>query len=130
MKTKTCATCGIRKSRADFHANDSNRSGLAWECKKCVRQRYQKNRKAICRYNNERNQQNQRMINKAKNKPCADCHIIYPSCVMDFDHVRGCKEFNLGTSCCRSEKNILKEIDKCEVVCANCHRLRTFGGPR
>jgi hypothetical protein len=27
-----------------------------------------------------------------------------------------------------SKKRILEEIEKCELVCANCHRERTFGG--
>ena len=62
----------------------------------------------------------------AKNRPCMDCGIQYPPHVMDFDHVRGKKDFYIGqfgrsksTSCLQAE------IEKCDVVCANCHRLRT-----
>jgi len=55
-----------------------------------------------------------------------DCAEIYPSCVMDFDHVRGVKRFSVGqmTNCPAS--TIETEIAKCDVVCANCHRIRTY----
>jgi hypothetical protein len=44
---------------------------------------------------------------------------------MDFDHVRGRKLFNIGASLSTvSLVRLLKEIAKCEIVCANCHRLR------
>lgn len=63
-----------------------------------------------------------------KNIPCYDCGNSYPYYVMDFDHVRGKKKFNLSVAVrhFRSVKTVIKEIKKCEVVCANCHRERTF----
>lgn len=61
-----------------------------------------------------------------KDQPCTDCGGVFPSCVMDFDHVpeRGAKLFPLGRSD-RSIKALTEEIAKCDVVCANCHRIRT-----
>lgn len=51
----------------------------------------------------------------------------YPPCVMDFDHLPGAvKSFGLGSAKAKGTAAILAEIDKCEVVCANCHRLRTW----
>jgi hypothetical protein len=52
---------------------------------------------------------------------------------MDFDHVRGVKEVILGSARVRgfargyavSLDRVLAEIDKCDVVCSNCHRERT-----
>lgn len=46
---------------------------------------------------------------------------------MDFDHLKP-KSFELAKAAShyRSLETIKKEIDKCEVVCANCHRIRTF----
>lgn len=62
----------------------------------------------------------------AKDSPCVDCDVQYPSYVMDFDHVRGEKLFDIGHSAInRGLKATLAEIAKCEVVCANCHRERS-----
>jgi hypothetical protein len=58
--------------------------------------------------------------------PCADCKIQYPYYVMDFDHVRGKKHKNVMELIpTLSKKKIDEEIKKCEVVCSNCHRVRT-----
>lgn len=69
------------------------------------------------------------MIKEAKSQPCADCGISYPSYVMDFDHVRGKKECNVGQMITRavSVERVEAEMAKCEVVCSNCHRERTWG---
>lgn len=61
----------------------------------------------------------------AKSKPCVDCKNIFPIVCMDFDHVYGEKLFTVGNSKTRSEKALRDEIAKCEVVCSNCHRIRT-----
>lgn len=47
---------------------------------------------------------------------------------MDFDHIEGKKKFNIGAAANagRSRVSIQKEMKKCEVVCANCHRVRTW----
>lgn len=63
----------------------------------------------------------------AKARPCADCGIEYPPIVMEFDHVRGQKEFSIGNHVKSvSRERLVAEIAKCDVVCANCHRLRTL----
>ena len=56
--------------------------------------------------------------------PCVDCGESDPV-VLEFDHLRD-KEFTIGTALTkRTWRAILEEIEKCEVVCANCHRRRT-----
>ena len=58
--------------------------------------------------------------------PCIDCGINYPYYVMDFDHVRGVKHANvMELVSTLSKKRIDQEIAKCEIVCSNCHRIRT-----
>ena len=58
--------------------------------------------------------------------PCADCKLNFPYYVMDFDHVRGIKHKNVSELIpTLSKKKIDDEIKKCEVVCSNCHRIRT-----
>lgn len=60
-----------------------------------------------------------------KNKPCMDCGNSYPPECMDFDHTSDNKEFNVSKRRRASKRKILEEIAKCELVCANCHRIRT-----
>lgn len=68
---------------------------------------------------------NRAIIRDAKSQPCADCGVQYPYYVMQFDHL-GDKEFNVGNvGPTGSRLRLLKEIEKCDVVCANCHAERT-----
>lgn len=56
--------------------------------------------------------------------PCVDCGET-DRIVLEFDHLRD-KNFNVAEG--MRNKNwdvVLAEIEKCEVVCANCHRRRT-----
>src|SRR5690349_12006022 len=77
----------------------------------------------IKEYNRKARLRKYNRIKELKNKPCMDCGKFYPPYVMDFDHVRGEKKFDLSRL---SGKAVtLKEITKCELVCANCHRIRT-----
>lgn len=59
---------------------------------------------------------------------CADCGLSYPYFCMDFDHVRGTKIKSISqlVSGRVSIQSIDYEISKCDLVCAICHRMRTF----
>lgn len=74
----------------------------------------------------ERQAANKRLVNTYKDKPCMDCGVKYPPYVMDFDHVRGNKLGSVSEMCNnRPVATILAEIEKCDLVCSNCHRVRT-----
>lgn len=62
-----------------------------------------------------------------ESQPCLDCGKSYPHYVMDFDHVRGEKRANIADMINRScsRKAVFDEIAKCDLVCSNCHRVRT-----
>ncbi len=64
---------------------------------------------------------------QAKDVPCVDCGIKYPPHVMDFDHVRGVKVDDISrmVRVRVGERRLQAEINKCDVVCANCHRERS-----
>ncbi|MBI4057790.1 hypothetical protein HY405_00500 [Candidatus Microgenomates bacterium] len=68
------------------------------------------------------------VINALKMVPCADCGKEYPYYVMDFDH-RNTKEKlgDISHAMSWSIEKIKREVRKCDVVCANCHRIRTYG---
>jgi hypothetical protein len=65
------------------------------------------------------------MINNIKSVPCHDCNKKFPTVAMDFDHVKGVKLYNISDMWNCSNEIILEELNKCEIVCANCHRIRT-----
>lgn len=65
-------------------------------------------------------------INTFKNAPCVDCGGTFPQYVMDFDHVRGVKTANLSEMGSYMLDRVIDEIEKCDLVCANCHRMRTY----
>lgn len=58
--------------------------------------------------------------------PCFDCGKCFPPECMDFDHVRGEKVGDVGQLFIAvSIEALIDEIEKCDLVCANCHRIRT-----
>lgn len=90
------------------------------------KQWYEKNRAKKTQYQRDRAARFRQLLNVLKDAPCTDCGKKYPPYVMDFDHVRGRKKYALSrmTHKC-SERSLLEEVAKCELVCANCHRERT-----
>lgn len=61
-----------------------------------------------------------------KQGPCMDCGVNYPYYVMDWDHRPGEEKlFNLSRGKQRTVEAIIAETKKCDLVCANCHRVRT-----
>jgi hypothetical protein len=70
----------------------------------------------------------QEMLGKMKEKSgCIDCNKKYPFYVLDFDHARGTKVSSIGQMLDYfSIEDILKEVKKCDIVCSNCHRSRTY----
>jgi hypothetical protein len=54
---------------------------------------------------------------------CADCGYAGHPAGLDFDHVTGVKKSNLSRV--KSLGAAMEEAKKCEVVCSNCHRVRT-----
>lgn len=62
-----------------------------------------------------------------ESKPCKDCGKWYPYYVMHFDHLRD-KEFNISEWAQNSLNldKLKQEIDKCDLVCANCHSIRSY----
>lgn len=58
-------------------------------------------------------------------RPCLDCMETYPPYIMEFDHVRGVKRYNIGRMTNHKRERVLEEIAKCDLVCCVCHRIRT-----
>lgn len=56
---------------------------------------------------------------------CADCGYRAHWAALEFDHPPGTKSFTIGGNVRRSYDQLSSEIAKCDVVCANCHSIRT-----
>lgn len=99
--------------------------------KECSARWYQANKnkhKANVAANNRAFQaRNRKLIEEyKKTHPCVDCGFSNPL-ALDFDHVRGKKKANVAilAHTSYSEEALWREIAKCEVRCANCHRIIT-----
>lgn len=88
---------------------------------------YQRNADKVRENSKRHKQDRQAELNKLKeSNPCADCGKFYPAYVMDFDHL-GDKVASVAAMMKnRGWQTILEEIAKCELVCSNCHRIRTW----
>jgi hypothetical protein len=145
---KVCPRCGEAKPVEAFARKGLN--GRQSYCKSC-RQEYQRGRPRLllakkpfqkCHFGSLTSRKpwslapprlvetaSKRLVREAKNRPCADCGVWYPHYVMDFDHRPGEKKrANLTVLAQRGAPRevILAEIAKCDVVCSNCHRKRTY----
>jgi hypothetical protein len=68
------------------------------------------------------------VLDQLRSVPCADCGGRFAQCSMDFDHRDpSAKTARVPALVGRAGlTRILAEAAKCDIVCANCHRLRTF----
>ena len=123
ITVKICSICKNNPSK------NQDRGGYCTEChREYGRSNYKDNKERYFLQAKKRDKQLDELINKYKSNPCTDCGASYPPYVMDFDHLDSdTKEF--GICYMRRRRmafdKIEKEIAKCEVVCANCHRERT-----
>ena len=131
MKTKPC-TRGKHEIGVEFFSKCAkNKDGLMHWCKKCVaeyeRERYQngdRDRKKGNRANTEKRAQDY-IWSVLTTSQCVDCCNDDPL-VLEFDHRDGSdKLYNISSMYSWSVESIKKEITKCEVRCANCHKKKT-----
>lgn len=123
-----CRKCG---KEGEFHKRPNGKP--YYHCKTCqnayVRSHYATNKKQYLDRNKRHKENSQALlIQYLREHPCVDCGES-DLVVLDFDHVRGKKRTEV-TVMVRSSYTwhvILKEIAKCVVRCANCHRRKTYG---
>lgn len=118
---RECIECRSTLPLDEFYKNPGSLDGRLRRCKPCVRNRYAAGRA-------ERQKQLLAYIQAVKvQRGCADCGYRENAVALDFDHLPGFqKEHKLASMAAGSTKaKIDAEIAKCDVVCANCHRIRT-----
>ena len=113
MTRKKCNSCGdelfaaqnITKARLDHHW---------YKCTKCTTA-YKKKRRKDMKF---------RAV-EYKGGHCYDCGVAYPDFVFDFHHVNPEDRAYRGDVIRDIKWEAMKEeLDKCVLLCANCHRIR------
>lgn len=133
---KQCITCQEQLDVNLFGKNKATKDGLNKKCKECYKayqREWYKNNKEIhsartARCGKEQAIRIRKFMYDYKSKnPCVDCGETNPV-VLDFDHKeQSNKSFGLSKACAKkiSMDKLKLEISKCDVRCANCHRIKT-----
>lgn len=136
LKTeKICTKCGSLKSLIEFPAKKASKDGRSSWCRECYKiswkKRYYENHQ---HYRNSHNrsrknirEQNARIVFEyLSENPCINCNESDPV-VLEFDHREGTSKVeNISNLVSNSSWEKVKiEIEKCDVLCANCHRRKS-----
>ena len=129
---KICTDCNESKHLDNFSLKNKRTGARNSKCKKChniyVNKHYHKNKEKYIERNKQHRENIKNKIIKYKEEtPCMDCNQKYPSYVMDFDHRDPNSKIDNVASLIHvgATNKIFEEIKKCDLVCANCHRIRT-----
>lgn len=127
MNTKQCSTCKQIRSTSEFRRDASRIDGLNTSCKSCCKHRaaihYYKYPDRVRLRTKTRLKTHRMWLDRIKlDSGCLFCEEDTAIC-LDFHHLDSTdKEFGIAESLNRSWVDILKEIEKCVVVCSNCHK--------
>ncbi len=135
MGQKQCTKCGQWKDEEEFSwrwQSLGKRHSECRECHKIMRQNYYENNRekyisGVMASKNARREEGRYFINDyLLTHSCVDCGESDPV-VLEFDHVRGTKRDSIAQLVINGYPiDVIKdEIEKCDVVCSNCHRRRT-----
>ena len=129
---KICSTCKLKKKLDNFNVARSRSDGRQSVCKGCNKRRsrehYLANKESYLRRNKLVKASLKEEIKSLKeSNPCVDCKHYYPYYVMDFDHTDDNKVAGVSILVSAMQRlKALDEIAKCDLVCSNCHRERTY----
>ena len=132
---RECGRCHELKPLEQFNWRRRERGQRDNMCRPCraayKREHYLRNKQryidqAQVNKRRARREKTEQLLAYFVTHPCIDCGERDPL-VLEFDHVGDDKSFEVARAMSdRSWSTILTEIAKCEVVCANCHRRRTY----
>ncbi len=115
MQVKKCSICGQEKTLENFPFRKVSEGTYRAHCKQChsntMKKKYYENKEAVSSIKTE--------------KGCAKCGYNENAMALDFHHINPTEKedtiarLTSGSSLSRA----LQEIEKCVVLCANCHRV-------
>jgi hypothetical protein len=128
MSTKFCNRCQRPLPVSAFNKNKRKKDGLQSCCRECSKfndkRYYENNKDKRQSYNKKRLEELRRFLENLKlSKKCLFCHFASYVTALEFHHLYD-KDINISNAVRRgwSKQRILKEVDKCILVCVNCHR--------
>jgi acetylornithine/succinyldiaminopimelate/putrescine aminotransferase len=134
---KKCSKCKKEKELSDYFWRDKSKNKLHSQCKDCYKacrhsqEHYKKYKEQYIKRSKARQKRigtenKKHLIEYFKNHPCIECGESNPV-VLEFDHRDRKQKWKEVSTMLRDYtwEQILKEIDKCDVLCANHHKIRT-----
>ena len=127
---KYCPVCETVKDKTEFSSKGN-------ACKVCANNRAKEHRlnrrkdpDYVQNFNAKiaaRLREQKRKAVEYKGNKCFDCNQSFPDCVYDFHHLDpATKDMNPSALVRSGFEKSKTELDKCVMLCANCHRLRHF----
>ena len=130
---KTCIKCGEEKEEELFSWASKKDKRRVRQCKSCIAKltasHFQRHKKEYSESLKRTRQRALEALREYKEKhPCKDCGNFFPYFIKDFDHVDRTQKVDNVSNFIRngSGQGMWEEVAKCELVCANCHRTRTW----
>lgn len=127
MDTKICNSCGEEKVLSAFHPHKGCKGGVTGTCRVCrlaQNREWQRNNRARRQaYANERNRKRKAEAVAMFNGKCLDCGQAFPDCVFEFHHTDPSQK-DINPSEAWARPKWMEELNKCVMLCANCHRIR------
>lgn len=132
---KTCNICHLAKELTEFNVRNRAKNTYHGYCKDCAKTYQQQwyaankseHKQDVYRLRRIRLEEIRTYIRQLKEStPCTDCGRNYPWYVMDFDHIRDKTDTVSQIARHQTLTRVIEEIAKCEIRCANCHRIKTF----
>ena len=125
-----CAMCLEWKTPGEFHKSRTGQFSYCRGCRNAYDRRYYAERGRAKRRARQRariDSERAWMVELKTGLPCTDCRGLFAIYVMHWDHLPQFEKVGeisvmVGS---RSREAILEELKKCELVCANCHVMRT-----
>lgn len=115
---KTCKDCGESLPLSQFYKHSKMADGHLNHCKDCKAD-----------YQRLRANANRKIVRQVLEESyCEECGIDDIR-VLEFDHIDPSKKIDaVGNMVAkgRNQKELIDELSKCRVLCANCHRIHTF----
>jgi hypothetical protein len=130
---KTCCECKKEKDDSCFH---KKKSSLAPRCKPCTAlyrarlykaQPEERRVALVAKISSIKRDFLERVRSYKESNPCTDCGGYFHFAAMDFDHTSDDKVDSVSRLTGHgSWRIVLAEMKKCDLVCSNCHRVRTY----
>ena len=132
---RLCARCREWKSGSEFHSSRTGQFSYCKECRRAYDRSYYRQRGGAARRQRQKRRNEEArawMADLKRGVPCADCGGIFPTAIMHWDHLPGHEKIGELSTLVTARRRtlVLEELKKCELVCANCHAIRTSRRPR